>query len=301
MYRKRFLQCAVVSALVVAAVPAALSQQVECAITVNTEAVPTTNRDRVRDFADVLTSYVSNYSYGATEVEDKITCMMNVFFTSAAGNNKYSAQVFLGSQRPVYKSGQNTAMLRLMDDSWEFSYMRERPLDHNMYVFNDLTTFIDFYMMLVLGFDNDSYDELGGTQYFQKAADLSSLAAQSGQPGWQTTGSAYKRTRLVQEILSGRMEPVRRAIYRYHFRGLDSLAINRERAWENILGALEMIGRVRKTSDPQNLFIRSFFETKYQEIAGLFADYPDPGVYAKLIGIDMEHQQTYLEYMKKKE
>jgi hypothetical protein len=301
MLKKRLLQCAVVSVLVVAAVPPALSQQVECAITVNTESVPTTNRDRVRDFADVLTSYVSNYSYGAAEIKDKIVCTINVFFTAAADNNRYSAQVFLGSQRPIYKAGQNTAMLRLLDDSWEFTYMRERPLDHNMYVFNDLTTFIDFYMMLVLGFDYDSYDELGGTQYFQKAADLSSLAAQSGQMGWQTTGSAYKRTRLVQEILSGRMEPVRRAIYRYHFRGLDSLAIDRERAWHNILGALETIGRVRKAADPQNLFIKSFFDTKYQEIAGLFADYPDPGVYAKLIAIDQEHQQTYLEYLKKKE
>jgi hypothetical protein len=89
MLKKRLLQCAVVSVLVVAAVPPALSQQVECAITVNTESVPTTNRDRVRDFADVLTSYVSNYSYGAAEIKDKIVCTMNVDRKSTRLNSSH--------------------------------------------------------------------------------------------------------------------------------------------------------------------------------------------------------------------
>jgi len=128
------------------------------------------------------------------------------------------------------------------------------------------------------------------------AADIVSLSRGTGQEGWDEAVGGYGRSKLVREILSGRYEPVRDAIWRYHFTGLDSLAFDRPRALQNILGALEAIGKVRVTADPQNVIIKLFFDTKYQEIAGLFRDYGDPAIYLRLSSIDPNHQQTYEQY-----
>jgi hypothetical protein len=243
-----------------------------------------------------LLSYLQNYSWGSDNLDEKISCTFNVFVQSATGDNKYVAQVFIGSQRPIYGSQQNTAVLRLFDESWEFTYVKDRPLDHNPYVFNDLASFLDFYVYTIIACDYDTWDRLGGTPYFNKAADIASLARSSGQKGWEGSFAGYSRTRFLREILSAQFEPIRVAIWKYHFAGLDSLAFNKPRALQNIVDAVESMGAVAKTAEAQNSIIKTFFETKYMEIANLLQEYPDRSIYARLSKIDPFHQTTYEQY-----
>jgi hypothetical protein len=93
--------------------------------------------------------------------------------------------------------------------------------------------------------------------------------------------------------LNPTLAPVRLAGYEYHFAGLDSLVLNPDQAYVRILHALEGIGESRKKSDPRNLAMRAFFDAKHLEIAELFANYPDPGIYKKLGQIDPMHISTY--------
>lgn len=275
------------------------AQQILCEVRVNYEAIPTTHKDLLRDFQSDIQAYLNNWNWGNDNLDEPIRCSMEVFLQSVVGENRYSAQVFVGSSRPIYNGNQTTAVLRLKDDLWEFTYVKARPINHSLAIFNDLASFLDFYAYLVIGYDYDTYDNLNGTPHFQKAADIASLGRSAGAKGWQPSTSGFSRVQLIEEILNARYAPVRSASFKYHFAGLDSLTIAPEQAYRNIREAIRMIGDVKRTADARNQIIRVFFDTKYKELAELFVGYADPSVYAELATIDPTHQTTYEEYRKR--
>jgi len=272
------------------------AQEVDCTVQVNIDAVPTTNKDLLNTFATDVKEYVSHMNWGGGDAAEKVKCTLNIFVQTVIGENRYSAQVFIGSQRPRFNSNQSTAVVRLFDELWEFTYLRERPINHNPYTFNDLASFLDFYMYVIMGYDYDTYDRLSGTPLFQKAADIARMGQSSSQKGWQITTASFSRSQLIDEILNAKFEPVRRASWTYHFTGLDSLSTSPARAYQNMIGALESIDKVRKGADPRNLIIKTFFEAKSLELAEVFKQYPDPSIYIRLSKIDPTHQKTYEEY-----
>jgi len=271
------------------------AQEVECSVQVNFESVASTNKEYLQNFASDIKDYINNFKWGPENLEEKVKCTFSVFVQNVVGDNRYSAQVFIGSQRKIFGTGESSAVLRLFDESWEFTFIKDRPLNHNPYTYNDLTSFLDFYIYLILGYDYDTFDPLSGTTFFQKAADIASLGRSNGQKGWQPTTSSYSRVQLIEELLNPTYEPVRKASYAYHFTGLDSIAIASEKAYKNMLSAIESIASVKKRADPRNVIIKTFFDTKYQEIAKKFEGYPDPAVYLRLSVIDQSHMKAYEE------
>lgn len=277
-----------------------VAQQVDCTVKVNYESISTSNKDLLRDFENQVRSYVNDYQWGTDQIEEKVACTFDIFVKGVVGENTYSAQVFVGSQRPIYGGNKNTAVIRLFDEAWEFTYNKERPLNHTPYTFNDLTSFLDFYIYLVLGYDYDTYESLAGTPWFQKAEGLASLGRATSQGGWQPTNSGYSRTQLVADLLNPTSGGIRVASFHYHFGGLDSLAENKETAYENIAKAIDVIAKTRKNIDSRNLVFKTFFDTKYMEIAELLQEYPDRSIYLRLSQIDPTHQTTYEEYRLKR-
>src|SRR5512141_1521209 len=140
---------------------------------------------------------------------------------------------------------------------------------------------------------------MSGTPYFEKAAEIVRLASSSGQKGWQQSTSSYSRPQFIVELLNPTFAAVRQASYAYHFTGLDSLSVAPEKGYRNIIQALENIAAARKRADPRNLVIKTFFDTKYMEIASTFERYPDPTIYQRLSTIDPTHLKTYEEYWTK--
>jgi len=278
----------------------AAAQNLDVTLKINTESISVNYRENVRDFQQELENYLRNYAYGDPDNKERIPVSLEIFMLSGPDDGKYTAPAFIAASRPVFGGGQSTATVRLMDDLWEFTYVRGRAIEHTTFSFSDLGSFLDFYMLFILGFDYDTYDPLGGTPYFLKEADVATLGVSSGLKSWTPTLGGYSRARFVREMLSPQFEPLRKASWKYHFAGLDSLAFNRPRAQQRMLEALEEIGASRKSLDPQNIAIKAFFDTKYLEIAQIFLDYPDKNVYGRLMRIDPNHQKTYEEYAAKR-
>ncbi len=274
----------------------ALAQKVNCDVQVNYESIPTTNKDLLRDFQSDISNYVNNYTWGSDELDDEIKCTITIFIKSVVGENRYSAQAFIGSQRQILNSEKSTAVVRLFDETWEFTYVRNRAINHSPYSFDDLTSFLDFYVYIVLGYDYDTYGDLSGSPLFQKAANIASLGRSSGQRGWQQSNANYNRIQLIDELVNPKFNPIRSASYAYHFTGLDSLATDPARGLKNILDSVYKIGKAKREADPRNIAIRVFFDTKYLELADLFQTYPDGSVYVALSNIDQAHRTTYEEY-----
>lgn len=280
--------------------PQLRGQELDCMVRVNYEAIPTANKDLLMNFESEVREYVNNYRWGSDNLDERISCTFDINIQSVVGQDRYSAQVFIGSSRPIYNGTQNSAVLRLFDDAWEFTYVRGRPINHSPYSFNDLASFLDFYAYLILGFDYDTWDNLNGTPFFQKAADIVNLARATGGRGWQQAKSGYSRLQLIEEIMNSKFAPVRTASFKYHFTGLDSMATSRIRAFQNIIDAIFLIDDVKRTADPRNQLIKIFFDTKFREIAELFLDYSDPNIYLNFAQIDPSHQTIYDEYMRRR-
>ncbi len=200
----------------------------------------------------------------------------------------------------MYQSNKGTLVLRILDPNWEFTYVRGQALYHHEFQYDPLTSFLDYYAYMVLGFDADTYTEMGGTPYFQKASEIVNRAVQSGSnKGWPKSGTAYSRQQLVEDLLNTRFAPLRRADYIYHFHGLDLMATNPNRALENMLYAINLIGKTQKAENTTISLARVFFEAKYQEISDLFLQYPDKSIIGNFADYDPAHRQTYEDAMRK--
>ena len=281
------------------------AQEIIADITCNYEQVAQIQKDNLQDFDKKLMDYINNYRWiGKNYGSDKVRVSLSILFSQTNSDNSYSARVVIESTRPIFDSLQSrdrsTKMVRFLDDRWDFYYERGQILNHDERSFNALTSFIDFYMLIILGYDSDSYEtEFGGTPLFERARDIVQLAAGTSAIGWKkVSGSSYNKWDLSEELLSPNMVPVRSAFYNYHYNGLDIKTSHPNEAYDNVLQALENINNVRKTYQ-NSIIIRNFFDLKYIEIAELFQDYPDRSIYDKLIDYDKVHYQEYNKYKNK--
>jgi hypothetical protein len=299
MHAQVTLRCLAAFLVLLAVCVPSQAQQIDCTVKVNYESVGAANKDLLVNFEEDVRSYMNNYQWGPEQLDEKIRLSLDIFIQGASGENKYMAQVAIGSQRPILGANRNTAVMRLFDEAWEFTYIKNRPFNHAPSNFSDLASFLDFYAYLALGYDYDTYDPMGGTPWFSKASDIASLGRTSSQKGWQQVTTGYSRAQLITDLLNPTVSLIREASYQYHFGGLDSLKANKQMGLANIVRAIEKIGMARRTLDPRNLAFKVFFDAKYMEIADVLREYPDRAIYVTLSRIDPNHQATYDEFRTK--
>ncbi len=280
-------------------VSVAAAQEINATVTFDYSAISGTDRENVLSLGPAIQDYINNYRWTGQDFKGpKIQVTLNIYVLSAS-NGMYTAQAFIGSQRPIYKSSNMSPMVRVLDNSWQFSYAKDQPLLHDEFHFNSLTGFVDYYMYIVLGFDYDSYDPLGGTKYFQKASNIVAQGQNGDNPqGWQpTTAGTYSRYALANDAMSGKYEVFRNAFYDYEYNGIDMLSTQRDSAQAVIANALSKIADLVLQSGSRSALIRVFFDAKYMEIADALKDYPDKSVLQKISIVDQSHQSTYDKYM----
>ena len=181
-----------------------VAQELNCTVTVNYEGLAVNNRELLIDFGGVVESYMNTTQFtGEAWDGQKIDCALTIFFTGASNETDYSAQVVIVSTRPVFKSTRQTPMLTISDANWSFRYVPNQALYANQATFDPLTSFLDFYANLIIGFDWETWQELGGTQYFKKAFDILNLSVSSTyKKGWEQSSASYSKWGLCNDLLN---------------------------------------------------------------------------------------------------
>jgi hypothetical protein len=295
------LKTSLLIVLLCSAVSSALTQELNCDVTVNLDKISSGQRDNLRDFKTDVERYLNSIRWSSEDFgQEKIKCSINIFFQTGSQDGRYTATVFIGSQRIVYIGNDPTdkasPVLRILDQVWDFSYLPNQRMVHDEFQFDPLTDFLDFYAYLIVGFDLETYTELSGTNYFQKALNICNLAQGSSySSGWQQSSSDYSRFNIADELMNSRYQSFRFAFYTYHFDGVDLLATESQKGLDNILRSVEAIGDIRKKLEPRSILVKTFFDAKYQEITDAFLKYPDRSVFQRLIAADPPHQSTYQE------
>lgn len=275
------------------------AQELNCVVTVNYEGLQIRNRELLADFGSLIENYLNSTQFNSEPWDgERINCTFNIFFTGASSDIDYSAQVVIVSTRPVYKSDRQSTMLTINDANWSFKYERGQPLYSNQAVYDPITSFLDFYANLIIGWDWDSWTERGGNDNYQKAFNIANLGINSNfRKGWERSSDAYNRTRLCDDLLNEKFRPFREAFYEYHY-GIDYYQVDKEQAQKHIVNLIEVLFNMRSKIDINSVLIRTFFDAKYGEIVDLLRDYPDKTIVEKLKRIDPAHISKYNELLK---
>jgi len=270
------------------------AQELNCKVDVNFESLPVANREILRNFASVVEAYINTARYTNDDYATKIDCSMSIFFLSAAGDFDYSAQIVVSSQRPVYRSDRNSPMIAINDGQWQFQYQPGQSLYANQTTFDPLTSFLDFYALIIIGMDQDSFESFGGNQVFLRAIDIANLAATSNKNfGWTPSSSVYSRNGLVADILKEQYSAFRGSIFDYHY-GIDIYSQNKQLGQQKIVELIDILWDwYQKKGSITSVYVRTFFDAKYGEITELLRFYPDSEIFSKLKKIDPPHTSKY--------
>ncbi len=270
------------------------AQELNANVTVNYEQLKAASKDQLEDFERIIENYLNNNKFAGDNWEgDPISCNFSIFFTSA-GVTAYGAQVVITSQRPVYNSENSSLMLLVQDANWNFNYEQNQTLYFNPREFDPFLSFLDYYALLIIGIDMDSYAPLGGSEYYHEAAEIAMLGSNSGKSkGWALETSSYNKRGLVDDLLRSNFQQFRIDVYDYHYNGLDIINEDRETAINNIVKLVTNLDGIYDKISRMNVLMRVFFDTKHKEIYSLLKNYEDKSIFNLLKRIDTSHISTY--------
>ena len=274
------------------------AQEFNCSVSVNDRQISGSTFDYISELPDVLRNYINGnrWTNDRFEEHERIACNIQIVLTGADSNYNFTSEVVFSMRRPIYNTNQQSLTLVLSDNNWRFNYPRSKSLIYDDLIFDELTSFIDFYAYIMLGFDYDSFSELGGTPYFNRAQSVFELGQNSGVQGWgRSIGAQRNRFGLITDLMNPAYEDLRKAFYRYHRLGLDQFTLNSEISRNQTLIALKTIQENKRVTTNNYLF-DLFFSTKYTEIVAMFMEADNRtrvDAYNVLRDVDPAHSTEY--------
>ncbi|MFT7030740.1 MAG: hypothetical protein ACJA2C_002139 [Marinoscillum sp.] len=255
----------------------AFSQELSCRVVINPDQIQTTERAIFTDMETAFSQFLNNRKWTDDEfsAEERINC--NVILTldpneSNPTSGKWGASVQILSSRPVYNTSYESVVFNFADRDWQFDYLQSQPLQFNENSFtSNITSLLAYYAYTIIGLDYDSYSELGGTKYFQIANQIVSNAQNSNYSGWSQFNSVRNRYWLSENLMGANFEPLRKAYYSYHIKGMDTFIETPEEARESILVGLKGVEMANK-SRPRSILTISFIDAKADELTQIFKE-----------------------------
>jgi hypothetical protein len=276
----------------------AIAQELNCNVTVNLANLSISDRPLVNGFDIAVTNYMNRTVFSNSNWQnDKIDCAMTILFLTASSDGNFTAQVILTSTRAVYQSNKTLQMLRINDGSWQFIYQKGQGLVSNQSSFDPLTSFLDYYANIVIGYNEDSWNELGGTAYFNRAYRICNLATTSSfAKGWARSG-LYSRQALAEDILDGKFQPFRKACYQFYY-GVDYFEnkqnpVDAYKAQNLIVAAINTISGLGNQVDFSSPVLRTFFDANSGTLVNYLSSYRDKSIFKTLKQIDPSHTAQY--------
>ncbi len=253
-----------------------VSQELNATVSVNFQQVANGNPQLFKNLETQVKEFLNTTKWTTKEFTDveKIDC--NFFINvSSYGSNNFEATLQVQSSRPVFNSTLSTPVLNINDKNFTFRFIEFENLIYDQNSFSsNLVSVLAFYANLVIGLDQDSFSEFGGTEYFQIASNIVNVAQSSGFKGWnQSEGNNNNRNFLISDILSNTFSPFRISLYQYHRLGLDLMSEDVKKGKEGVIKGINALAEIQKVR-PNALLTRTFFDAKTDEIVSIFSGGP---------------------------
>jgi len=276
-----------------------LGQELNCSVFVNAERVESTEREVFKEMEIAFAQFLNNRKWtdDSFTQDERINCNLVLNIQNMPSVGLFSdVTVQIVSARPIYGTSYESIVFNFADRDWDFEYNESQPLQFDDNVFtNNITSLLAFYAYTIIGLDYDTFEKLGGDQFFQKAWNVVNVAQQSGRSGWDQFSSNRNRYWLAENLISTQMRPIREGIYDYHRLGMDIFEEKPEDARRVISNVLKQVQGVNK-SRPNSILTISFMDAKTDEITQMFSD-GNPAIrrdtYNTLVLLDPSNTDKY--------
>ena len=260
------------------------AQQLNCEIIVNAEQAGQANLSVFKTLERALNEFVNQTTWTERKFQphERINCSMFITITSFEGEN-FNGTIQVQSSRPVYGTSMITPVFNFNDEQFSFNYREYQPLNYSQNTYtSNLVSVVSFYVYTILGLDADSFAPDGGTTYYEEANRIVTNAQQGNSQGWRGSDGQRSRFRLNADLLANTYGEYRTALYEYHRLGLDVMH-------EDILAGKNMIAESLEKLEVMNnrrnnsLLLRTFFDSKADEISSVYSGGPPYGNTSELV------------------
>ena len=249
-------------------------QELNCNVVIDAERAQTQERQIFTQMQEDMNNFMNleHWTEDDFEEHERINCTILIQITTMNSNTSFSATAQVQLTRPVYGTDYNSILMNFPDKNFDYQYYQGVPLQFNENSFStNLTSLLAFYAYTILGTDYDSFSDLGGTEWLEKARDIANIAATStGNKGWRAQDGINSRYFYIDNLINSRFTPFRTSVYTYHRKGLDILATKPEEAKNNILKSMEEIDKVR-TLEPSSVLLKTYFNAKVNELVNIYS------------------------------
>lgn len=273
------------------------AQELACVVSIDRQSLAGNEYAFLDDMRTDVERYLNTRAWteDVWDARERIDCTVTISLTGAPTLTSFVGQIVVQASRPIYGTGQRTPTLLIRDESWAFTYTRGQSLVYDPNRFDPFLSVLDFYALVLLGYDYDTFSEMGGTRYFEEARRIAELGrANASAIGWDTMGEERSRYTLVQQLLDPAFAALRRAHFAYHYTVLDHFVLSPEQAWADALATFADLHELYLQFNRRRYATDVFFGAKYQEIVDLLRDAPQRNeAYALLSEMDPPHRGTY--------
>lgn len=273
-----------------------VSQEIEATVTLNTEGMPTEQLQTIEFFQTTVERYLNTQKFSNVDWEGpKIPVTVSIQLTSM-GRNNYAANLFIAAKRTIDEKENLSSTSMMFEDrgKWAFEYTDGLSLSYDFTRYDNIASILDFYMLVIIGLDLDSYGELDGSQVFQRARQVFDVAVNRNANGWQSFSTDYGKHTLIEDLTNARLDPFRKLIFEYYVDGLDLLAEDRPQALANIAKTINRMADFKERYLNLSHLMDLFFFTKCQELCELFRGNKDHSrIFRDLMFLDPTNTVRY--------
>jgi hypothetical protein len=254
------------------AAPAA-AQELQCQVSILTPTIQTSDRRIFTTLQTAIIEFLNNRKWTQDEFknQERIQCSMQITIDERPSNDEFRASIQVQANRPVFNSSYDSPIFNFKDNNFSFRYLEYQPLDFSESGTNpNLTAVLAFYAYIILGIDYDSFSELGGGAYFQKAQNIVAAMQSAPESGWKAFESTRNRYWLAENYNNPVYRPVRELYYKYHRQGLDRMTEKKEDAIASIVESIEGLKRLHN-EQPTSFLMQTLFDAKADEIVNVLS------------------------------
>lgn len=249
-------------------------QELLCNVSINASQIQS-DKQVFEDMQKTFSEYINfnTWTQDEFETQERIRANIQIVISERPTTDYFIGRATIQLYRPVYNSTYETLLLNINDNSFSFNYVPFQQMQFVENVFRDnLTSLLNYYVYLILGFDYASFSPNGGNPYFRKAQELVNLASsQANEKGWRSNGDQRNRYWVIENLVNSRYKKFHDVIYKYHRDGLDMMESDPAKGRKAILESLRYMKDLNR-QNPLLVATKLFLDAKDKELVKVFGD-----------------------------
>ena len=251
----------------------AVAQELQCQVSILTPKIQTSDRRIFNTLQTAVLEFINNKKWTSDNFEnqERIQCSMQITIDERPSNDEFKGSIQVQANRPIFNSSYDSPVFTFKDNNFNFRYLEYQPLDyHESGTNSNLTAVLAYYAYIILGIDYDTFSELGGGIYYQKAQNIVANMQNAPQSGWKAFESSRNRYWLAENYNNPVYRPVRQLYYNYHRKGLDLMTEKKEEAINSIVESIENLKSLHNEK-PTSFLMQTLFDAKADEVVNIMS------------------------------